>query len=106
MKISCYCGELIYDYESSPDKAHMVSEAVYWGLLEQVDDAIEKGGTSPAAREATVMKVRSLLSQARRSIWQCQHCSRLYVDAPDKELQCFEPRVPDAASGVLGPPRD
>ena len=81
----------------------MVSDAVYFALLDQIDSAIETGGTSAAARESTCMKVRALLGQARRSIWQCQHCSRLYVDDPEGQLQCFQPQGGTSHHGVLGP---
>lgn len=106
MKISCHCGQLIYDFETNPDKAYMVSDAVYFSVLEQIDKAIEQCGTSASAKESTIMKVRSLLSASRRGAWQCRHCLRLYIDDPAGNLQCFQPQSSDVLPGVLGPTLD
>ena len=101
MKIQCVCGNVIHDVESHQSKAHLLPDESYFSLLDSIDEAIESSNSSSKDKEATCMKVRSLLGQAARIVRQCGRCARLYVERPDGTLECFAPSIEEAALGVL-----
>ena len=102
MKIHCECGYSIIDQtDGNTSKASILPDETLFTMLDAIDAAIETGGSSPKEREATCMKVRALHTKFTRHVWQCSNCWRLYVDMPDRSLQCFKPNDEGTTYGVL-----
>jgi len=105
LKIHCECGQPIVDFENRTGKAHLIPDEGYSSLLEAIDQTIESSGSGISERDVTCMKVRGLLTQSMRTCWQCSACSRMYVEMPDRTLQCFTPSAAASARGALGTSR-
>ena len=79
MKLTCRCGETIFDLESY--KSHLLADDDLHALLERIDAAIEHpDGTSRA--EARCMAIRLAVGKVLRPVWTCAHCTRMYVQNP------------------------
>jgi hypothetical protein len=92
VKITCECGGLIVDQtDALPHKAHFIPDQSWFEVLDAMDEAIARCGPSGDEKEATQMKIRTLLGRATRSAWQCRACGRLFLDDQKFELQAFAP---------------
>ena len=79
MKFDCTCGWVIHDgADNNPDKGKFISARVWFDLLDSIDAAIEHPGRTARGREASCMKVRTMMGRAARSVWQCCNCGRLW----------------------------
>jgi len=77
MKISCECGNLILDItDKLKNKAHFISDEVWFQYLNEVDEAIENPGKTPLEREKKCMKIRS--NDYFDPMWECTHCGRIH----------------------------
>lgn len=91
MKIECVCGAMIVDQcEELPNKAHIIPDDNYWGLLRAIDDAITKSGPSAAAREAAALTVVDLVINMSKSMYQCGNCGRVYIDGPAPTFNTYQ----------------
>ena len=90
MKIQCKCGHLIVDStDDLPYKGHVIADQNLHSIKDLIDYSIEKSGPSVEEKETACMNVRNNFTT--RFIWQCQECSRLYLDNKKNELVCFTP---------------
>jgi len=114
MKFACACGNVIYDItDNLRYKAHFVSDEDYFNLLDEIDASIEDFGTqAKAASEANeqlsqrdvenlIMKIRIAIGDAKRLMYQCSRCGRLYVDDHQRHLQQFLAENPSRSEGIL-----
>ncbi len=102
MKLSCHCGATIFDQtDSLPHKAHFIPDQQWFGLLDAMDAAVEKSGTSAKDREAACMKLRRLIGELSRSAWQCRGCGRVYVEDQSHEPQQLVPGSDDVPREVF-----
>jgi len=101
MKIACHCGAMIFGVgDSLPNKWHLIPDAVWFDLLETIEDAIVNRGHSLNEKEAACMRVRKLIGDLSRQAWQCQACGRVFVDDAAGNLQSFQPE-PSPGSNEL-----
>lgn len=92
MKITCRCGETIFDLGSY--KSHLLTDDDLHGLLERIDAAIEHPDGTLGA-EARCMAIRQTVGTLLRPIWTCSHCDRMYVQHPSTSaLQVWAPERP------------
>ena len=100
MKFLCPCGNLVYDgTDNLPHKAHFIADQDWDAFWEQVDAAVEKSGPSAAAKEAAVMRLRSL--RMFRPAWQCHSCGRVHLDDTTHTVRTFAPEPGDPAIGIF-----
>jgi len=105
MKISCECGHTIYDSTDNISyKAYFVADQDYYDLCDAIDEQIEKlaaGIEDSTARELNtaseaqkaMRNARIAISKyARRVIYQCSACGRLFVDDAQFQCQVFTPK--------------
>ena len=102
MKIHCECGHVIYDQtDYLPGKAYLVADQDYFDLAEaleaQVTKAAEAGriggpGVGAAIRQALENTRAALNRYARRTVYQCSACGRLFVDDTQFQSQVFAPK--------------
>ncbi len=104
MKFNCLCGRVIVDSaDCSPVKAHVIPDQEAFSILDAIDAAISHSGSSAHAKAVACMKVRALLSDVARRIWQCQECGRLWIEDKAKEikLKAFRPESGENLVGIL-----
>jgi len=101
MKIQCECGHLIHDgTDGLGHKAHMIPDRRWNELADAIDAAIEKG-EAPRQREGAAMKMRILLNEMARSVWQCNACGMLYMEDGHRQLRAFRPAGEEDCLGIL-----
>lgn len=76
-------------------------DAVWFDLLDAIDDAIDGAGSTKAARESAQMAVRYRLAEVTRRAWQCRSCGRLFVDDARRDLQTFVPADPQTSRSLF-----
>ena len=92
MKIECTCGATIHDSgDSLPGKAHIVPDKSLFPLMDAFDEIVLKRCNTPAERDAACTHLRSLLTKAARTAWQCATCGRLYIDDASRMLNTYAP---------------
>ena len=103
MKIECYCGALIVDQtDALPNKAHFIPDEVWFRALEELEtQVVDAVAGRRLTREGAYHRVSEILTRAARGIWQCGACGRLYVDDPERSLQCFAPETTETDRRVL-----
>jgi hypothetical protein len=114
MKIYCTCGNTIYDQTDAISyKASFVADQDYEDLCDAIERHIQtlaatlrsKPVKAPAAETAVgrvMMDVRQALrTYARRTMYQCSACGRLYVDDRSSASQIFVPADADVPKNLL-----
>ena len=102
MKILCQFGYQIVDgTDSLPHKAHVVSDQVWFDLLDEIDVVIEGSRNSKADREKACMRVREILGRKARPAWQCSGCGTLHMDDGTGVTRRFRPDGEDSARSLF-----
>jgi hypothetical protein len=90
MKFVCDCDATIRDNSDfHPHKAHYITDQELTILVEVADETIENPSFS---KKDAINKILDFFSLARRSIYQCTLCGRIYLDDIEYHLQGFVPR--------------
>lgn len=90
MKIECACGHLIIDQaDSLKHKGYIISDTQWFDFWDALDHAIEKSGPSALAKERACMQLRKM--DIFKTIWECTHCGKLYINGPENELIAYSP---------------
>ncbi|WP_370320300.1 hypothetical protein [Oricola sp.] len=101
MKIQCECGHMIHDgTDGLGHKGHLIPDRRWDELADAIDAAIETGET-PRHREAAAMRMRVLLNEMSRTVWQCDACGILYMDNGHRRLRAFRPAGDEDVLGIL-----
>ena len=86
MKLKCKCGETIHDNTDYQDnKAYFIPDESWEVMLEKID-------AGESAWDATRI--------AKRNIYQCYNCSRIYIENKDGNFTSFKPEE-DTKFGIL-----
>ncbi len=103
MKITCTCGALIIDQSDGlPHKAFLLPDQTLDPLLDALEsEVIDAVATRKITREAAYHRLRTLLNQAKRPMWQCQACGRLYIDDPSYQAHEFMPATASTDRRIL-----
>ncbi|MFI4847721.1 MAG: hypothetical protein ACIAZJ_01365 [Gimesia chilikensis] len=103
MKISCYCGEMIFDStDNLPQKGRLIPDQDWLEMFDALEvQVMERLAAGTLSFEAACMKMRELICSPVRGIWQCAACGRLYIDDLDGQLQCFLPEKDETDKRVL-----
>lgn len=102
MKIHCDCGHPIVDQtDALPYKAHLIPDQHWFTLLDAIDDAIETAARHPQQQEREMMRLRTLVGQLSRTVWQCSACGTLFVDVDHADPKRFRPVDTPPQSSVL-----
>jgi hypothetical protein len=97
MKFICTCGATIYDHGGEQaNKAHVVADQDWFGMIDAIDEAIESTGLTATEREAACMHVRALLGKLSRPAWQCAECGRVHLHDAQDSLHGFAPELQSA----------
>lgn len=90
MKFLCECGHPIYDQtDYLPYKAHVISNQDWFNFLDEIDDAIEKAGSTPEDKERALMRIRSLAVNLSKSVYQCNECGNVFFYRNPPQLEMF-----------------
>ena len=103
MKISCYCGETIFDStDNLPQKGHLLPDQSWLEMFDALEDqVVERLAAGKLSFEAACMQMRELICSPARGMWQCATCGRLYIDDLDGQLQCYEPANEETDQRIL-----
>lgn len=90
MKLTCTCNHPIIDNtDGLSHKGYVISDTHWNNFWDAIDKAIEESGPSPEDKERACMSVRQ--TRPFRSIWECTHCGRLWMDSPAGKLVAYAP---------------
>lgn len=90
MNFRCECGQRIHDNTDHLSyKGYLISDQDQFDLLDEIDDAIEKSGPSPEEKEEAAMRIRSLVSDLFKTVYQCPNCGNLFFDTDTSRLEMF-----------------
>lgn len=114
MKIECMCGSFIYDQTDAISyKASFVADQDYFDLLDEIERHIHTlaatlrntSAKDPAAtsivNQTTFNVSKTLRTFARRKIYQCTACGRLFVDDVQFASQVFVPADAEQSKNLL-----
>ncbi|BFT69364.1 hypothetical protein [Paenibacillus sp. P36] len=81
MKFLCECGHAIYDQTDYLSyKAYLISDQDWFNFLDEIDDAIEKTGSTTEEKEKALMRVRSLAINLTKLVYQCDECGNIFFN--------------------------
>lgn len=90
MNFRCECGQRIHDTTDYLSyKGYLMSDQDHFDLLDEIDDAIEKSGPSSTDKEEAAMRIRSLISDLLKTVYQCFNCGNFFVDTNQRSLEMF-----------------
>ncbi|MFP4978033.1 hypothetical protein ACE6ED_21685 [Paenibacillus sp. CN-4] len=90
MNFRCECGQRIHDNTDYLSyKGYLIADQDQFDLLDEIDDAIEKSGPSPEEKEEAAMRVRSLVSDLFKTVYQCTNCGNMFFDTDTSRLEMF-----------------
>ena len=103
MKIHCECGHVIYDQSDYlPSKAYLVADQDYFDLCEAIEEQITQAAAdSGHAEQAREDARKALRRYARRAVFQCAACGRLWVEDAHSQSRAFAPTDAAAPKNLL-----
>jgi hypothetical protein len=102
MKIRCQCGAMIRDQtDNLPHKGHLIPDQEWLPVYDGIDVVIDDLAAGRVDAETASMKIRSILGNASRHVYQCKECGRLLVDDRQRQLHTFAPASADMCKEIL-----
>ena len=102
MKISCHCEKVIVDQtDYLPNKGHIIPDKEWFSILDAIDDAIEKSGSTKKEKENACMEIRRIFNKLSKTAWQCSNCGSLYVDKTGHKLDWFQVGTEDTSKNIF-----
>ncbi|MDQ0887984.1 hypothetical protein QFZ81_003072 [Paenibacillus sp. V4I9] len=102
MKFLCECGHAIYDQTDYLSyKAYLISDQDWFSFLDEIDNAIEKTGSTPEDKEKALMRIRSIAINLTKLVYQCDKCGNIFFYNSPPQLEMFRSCSDTPNKGLL-----
>src|SRR3974377_2190293 len=102
MKIHCPCGAVISDStDGLPRKGHLIPDQEWVPLCTTVEKVIADAASGRVALEAAFTQVHLILGDARRLVYQCRDCGRLFINDRQHQTHQYTTASDEACKEIL-----